>query len=163
MCLECSNNMPSLVQMMAWRRPGDKPLSEPMMVSLLTHICVTRPQWVNTGLHQRTVSRLGTIKLWGIQDLSVIISICQVIRFYWTMGSLQEDLDFVELIFFQYWPSSKDNLNFQPRTFNSQGRTRMSSNSAQEPLFHIEWNIAPAAHQAKENGVCNIDKTVSCQ
>ena len=23
--------------------PGDKPLSEPMMVSLLTHICVTRP------------------------------------------------------------------------------------------------------------------------
>ena len=31
---------------MAWRRPGGKPLSEPMMVSLLTHICVTRPQWV---------------------------------------------------------------------------------------------------------------------
>ena len=40
------NNIPSLVQIMAWRRPGDKPLSEPMMVSLLTHICVTRPQWV---------------------------------------------------------------------------------------------------------------------
>ena len=33
---------------MAWRRSGDKPLSEPVMVSLLTHICVTRPQWVNT-------------------------------------------------------------------------------------------------------------------
>ena len=32
---------------MAWRRPGDKPLSEPMMVSLPTHICVTRPQWIN--------------------------------------------------------------------------------------------------------------------
>ena len=32
---------------MAWRRPGDKPLSEPMMVSVLTHICVTRSQWVN--------------------------------------------------------------------------------------------------------------------
>ena len=40
------NIIPSLVQIMAWRRPGDKPLSEPMMVSLLTHICVTRPQWV---------------------------------------------------------------------------------------------------------------------
>ena len=26
--------------------PGDKPLSEPMMVSLPTHIYVTRPQWV---------------------------------------------------------------------------------------------------------------------
>ena len=41
------NNIPSLVQIMAWCRPGDKPLSEPMMVSLLTHICITRPQWVN--------------------------------------------------------------------------------------------------------------------
>ena len=44
------NNIPALVQIMAWRRPGDKPLSEPMMVSLTTHICVTRPQWVNIGL-----------------------------------------------------------------------------------------------------------------
>ena len=40
------NNIPALVQIMAWRRSGDKPLSEPMMVCLLTHICVTRPQWV---------------------------------------------------------------------------------------------------------------------
>ena len=40
------NNIPALVQIMAWRRPGDKPLSEPMLVSLPTHICVTRPQWV---------------------------------------------------------------------------------------------------------------------
>ena len=30
-----------------WFRSGDKPLSEPMMVSLLTDICVTWPQWVN--------------------------------------------------------------------------------------------------------------------
>ena len=40
------NNNPPLVRIMAWRWSGDKPLSEPMMVSLLTHICVTRPQWV---------------------------------------------------------------------------------------------------------------------
>ena len=33
---------------MAWRRPGNKPLSEPMMVSLLTHICVIQPQWDNS-------------------------------------------------------------------------------------------------------------------
>ena len=44
------NNIPALVQIMAWRRPGDKPLSESIMVSLLTHICVTRPQWVNSTL-----------------------------------------------------------------------------------------------------------------
>ena len=40
------NIIPALVQIMAWHRPGDGPLSEPMMVSLLTHIYVTRPQWV---------------------------------------------------------------------------------------------------------------------
>ena len=39
------NNIPALVQIMDWRRP----LSEPMMVSLATHICVTRPQWVKAG------------------------------------------------------------------------------------------------------------------
>ena len=41
------DNSPTLVQIMAWRRPGDKLLSEPMMVTLPTHVCVTRPQWVN--------------------------------------------------------------------------------------------------------------------
>ena len=44
------NNFPTLVQVMAWRRPGDKPLSEPMLVSLSTRICVTRPQWVNATM-----------------------------------------------------------------------------------------------------------------
>ena len=38
------NNIPALVQIMAWRRPGDKPLSEPMMVCLVGLI---RPQWVS--------------------------------------------------------------------------------------------------------------------
>ena len=42
------NTIPALFQIMAWHRPGDKPLSEPMMVKLKTHICVTRSQWVNT-------------------------------------------------------------------------------------------------------------------
>ena len=45
------SNIPELVQIMAWRMPGDKRLSESMMISLLTHICVTRPQWVNKHLH----------------------------------------------------------------------------------------------------------------
>ena len=42
------NNIPALFQIMGWRRPDDKPLSETMMVTSLTHICVTRPQWVDT-------------------------------------------------------------------------------------------------------------------
>ena len=42
------NNITALVQIMAWRWPGIKPLSEPMLfIRLPTHICVTRPQRVN--------------------------------------------------------------------------------------------------------------------
>ena len=43
------NNIPTLVQIMAWRRPGNKPLSEPMMDSLPTHICIT---WSQSVKHQ---------------------------------------------------------------------------------------------------------------
>ena len=41
------DNIPALVRIMAWCRAGDKQLSEAMMASLLTHICVTWSQWVN--------------------------------------------------------------------------------------------------------------------
>ena len=41
-----TNNIPPLVQMTAWRRPGDKPSSEPMMFSVLTPIWLTVPQRV---------------------------------------------------------------------------------------------------------------------
>ena len=37
-------------------RINDIPLSEPMMISLLTHICVTRPQWVKKT---RNLRKLG--------------------------------------------------------------------------------------------------------
>ena len=38
---------------MAWWQPSNKPLSEPIIVSLLTHICVTRPQWVNDEFEKK--------------------------------------------------------------------------------------------------------------
>ena len=37
------NNSPALVQIIAWRHPDDKPLSEPMMASLSAHIHAIRP------------------------------------------------------------------------------------------------------------------------
>ena len=42
------DNIPALAQIIAWHWPGAKPLSEPTMINLLTHICVTQLQWVNT-------------------------------------------------------------------------------------------------------------------
>ena len=40
-------NIPTLFQVKASCRPGNKPLCEPMAVRLLTHISVTRLQWIN--------------------------------------------------------------------------------------------------------------------
>ena len=48
------DNIP-FVQIIAWRRPGDKPLSEPMVDSLMTRLCVTRPQYVTTKNSQREI------------------------------------------------------------------------------------------------------------
>ena len=45
------NNIPTLVPVMAWRQPGNKPLSEPMIVSLPTHICVAQPHYGIVTLH----------------------------------------------------------------------------------------------------------------
>ena len=55
------NNIPALVQIMAWRRPGDKPLSEAMMINLPTDICVSRPQWVYSLASRRCWCNL---KMW---------------------------------------------------------------------------------------------------
>ena len=48
------NNIPTLVQVMAWCRPGNKPLSDPIMVRLPTHICITRPQWVKRHVQNKS-------------------------------------------------------------------------------------------------------------
>ena len=68
------NNIPALVQIMAWRRSGNKPLSEPMMVSLPTHIWVTQPQWVkqNTWLTSG-----GHFCLYRDNYLVIMVYLCQ--------------------------------------------------------------------------------------
>ena len=41
--------MSALVQIIAWRQTGDKPLFEAMLVHFTdAHICITRPQWVKS-------------------------------------------------------------------------------------------------------------------
>ena len=57
------NNIPALVQIMAWRLTGDKPLSEPMMISLLTHICITRPQCVKQSFPAKQIPTLMHLTL----------------------------------------------------------------------------------------------------
>ena len=59
-----NNTFPALIQIMAWRRPGDKPLSEPMIVSWQTHVCVTRPHWVNRWLQRNFQSGNNQVRIW---------------------------------------------------------------------------------------------------
>ena len=59
---------------MAWRRPGDKPVSVPMMVCLPTYICVTRPQWVKMQHSARCAIHCTMIFL--IKPYTKIADIC---------------------------------------------------------------------------------------
>ena len=68
------NNIPVLVQIMAWRRLGDKPLSEPMMDSLPTHICVTRPQWVNTSGTETEIFQASQVNAIAADALALCIA-----------------------------------------------------------------------------------------
>ena len=49
---------------MAWRRTGDKPLSEPMIVQFgdAYIICVTRPQWVKASKRAATTVLIVVIR-----------------------------------------------------------------------------------------------------
>ena len=82
------NNIPALVQIRAWRRPGDKPLSEPMLVSLLTHICVTRLQWVLMKYSYTNISYTHII--YGYTYVHIYMSNCTFIlfikAFVWTVS-----------------------------------------------------------------------------
>ena len=74
------NINPALVQIMAWRQPGGKPLSEPMMASLLTHISVTLPQWVIHVLSTYMIYKIYTIKLQAFwSDLNALCLITKLL------------------------------------------------------------------------------------
>ena len=59
------NNISALIQIMAWHWPGDKRLSEPVMVNLQMRICITSHQWVKQ--HQEVIS----------QKVKPILSVCK--------------------------------------------------------------------------------------
>ena len=84
-----------LLQIMAWRRPDDKPFYEPIVVSLLTHIwhsvsmsypthvCITWPQ-LTTSINKTPVIKTSwhgnafcIIDLWWRESTSFFVSISQ--------------------------------------------------------------------------------------
>ena len=80
------NNIPTLVQIMAWRRSGDKPLCESILVSLPTHICVTRPQWVNGEIPVNAhipYTTLHRLTHWGRDEVDAISQTTYSNAFSW--------------------------------------------------------------------------------
>ena len=55
------NNIPALVRIMAWRRPGGKPLSEPMMASLPV---TTRFQRILQYIYKLNLCIIGCCYMW---------------------------------------------------------------------------------------------------
>ena len=84
-------NIPAVFQIMAWRRPGSKPLSEPMMVSLPTHICVTRPKWVKVGYCSNSSKTAGNTHhseefSLGASEANPLIESLQLKKGTWSPG-----------------------------------------------------------------------------
>ena len=82
------NNIPVLVKIMAWRRTGDKPLSDSMMVSLPTHICLTRPQWVNSYIYWSQTHLCYYIHGWYLESSSETADLKSQSDVYRTQQSL---------------------------------------------------------------------------
>ena len=96
------NNIPALVQIMAWRRPGDKPFSEPMMVSLMTHTCVTRPQWVLITIFHPSQARMIKFVHCPLAPLSVALSNTQ--QLIWMKWGPNKMVDIQETSFWNAFP-----------------------------------------------------------
>ena len=79
------NNNPALVQIMALRWQGDKPLSEQMMARLPTHICVSRPHWVNCVTSVRYVYRMhqSSYQQHSGATPKLVLSLCSLDHYTW--------------------------------------------------------------------------------
>ena len=87
------DNNPALDKIMAWHRSGDKPLSEPMMVRSLTHICVTQPQWVNPEYVYKAVWMRVCMDEWVDGSMNVWMDrwIFGCVKDAWYMMAEQKD------------------------------------------------------------------------
>ena len=87
------NNIPVLFQIMAWCRTGDKVLSEPMMVRLLTHIYASLgPMAQLTIVCRITQTIFSSLSLEYINICQGIVQTQKQVTWH-TMAMLQYQLD----------------------------------------------------------------------
>ena len=78
------NNVPALVQIMAWHWPGDKPSSELMLVFVPTHICITLPQWVKKADQKATQDSAPAVK--GLNWFKIFYKLHRAAQFLLNSG-----------------------------------------------------------------------------
>ena len=83
------NNIPALVQIMIWRRPGAKPLSEAMMVNLSTHIYASLNELNPMGMECR---HFDPSRFWSV-EISVYWYFS--LSMFWSVGVFR----FVDMLF----------------------------------------------------------------
>ena len=110
---------------MAWRRPGDKPLSEPVMVRLLTQICVTRPQWVNQNDCLLTNTNKQRYSGYRLRSHMAIIFV------YWPQKTQRSVMK---------WNETKLQLPLQPVTKNNCLSVDNCQND-NSPWIYMQWMI----------------------
>ena len=69
------NNNPALVQIMAWRRSGDKPLSEPMIVywCIYVSLCLNELNTISWITFQNLTNRSQCLSIWQSPILTSIL------------------------------------------------------------------------------------------
>ena len=97
------DDIPASVQIMAWRHPGDKLLSEPMMVSLLTHICITRPQWVKQLQSNSVIQTWGPFCWHGLTLIPTRICNHMSSKVWWKWMNNFIPHSTVDVITYPYW------------------------------------------------------------
>ena len=116
-----TNDIPALVQIMDWCRPGDKPLSEAIMVSLLRHTCATRPQWGKSSEFQYTTNdnqqEKEALIYWFLLTFKLIKwDTNETVIWFWLIINADHEYNHLEMVgldqkspsenFSEYWKNS---------------------------------------------------------
>ena len=141
------NSIPALVQIMAWCRPGGKPLSEPMMENLLTHICVARPQWVNINPPYWNVTGNCNPSLSKTRDLCILCNQYYSCAFSVPTHSLNQWWLFIRYVQTYQWNFSEIQSTIQTLS-----------------VLKIHWKCClERAHHFVEASVCWYWSRIECK
>ena len=142
------NNIQALVQIMAWRRPGDKPLSEPMIDSLLTHKCVTRLQWVNAECakwymsqwHESIISEVAAIKWklkWQWQTFASV-AIGRYSHLNGNIGAMRQEKSFLGRDYF-VWHNKLNLVGPCGDSYCRNGYSHVKRSDGRETFLSLSW------------------------